>query len=141
MTIKEQLLQEIENTPPSMLREILNFVQFIKTKQPQPEIKTLSEDSKQEFIKSLQGKYAHAATSSEDFARRKQEEDFMNFAGMASEIDDTMQEIIEDAETNRKPDLSQADILSQADKLRQRLKDTYGVFPDSVELIREDRDR
>ena len=50
MTIKEKLLKEIETIPPSMLKEILNFVQFIKAKHPQ--------------------------------------EDFMNFAGMAREIDD-----------------------------------------------------
>ena len=33
-----------------------------------------SETEKQKLIKSLQGKYAHAPTSSEDFARAKQEE-------------------------------------------------------------------
>jgi hypothetical protein len=33
-----------------------------------------SETEREQLIKSLQGKYAHAPTSSEDFARRKQEE-------------------------------------------------------------------
>ncbi len=77
MTIKEELLQEIETTPPSMLGEILNFIQFIKTKSSQEEIK----------------------------------------------------------------DSNSQDLVSQADTLRQRLQDTYGIFPDSVELSREDRDR
>jgi len=35
MTIKEQLIQEIENIPNSMLGEIFNFVLFLKAKQPQ----------------------------------------------------------------------------------------------------------
>jgi len=33
-----------------------------------------SETERKQLIKSLQGKYAHAPTSSEDFAKRKQEE-------------------------------------------------------------------
>lgn len=31
--IKEQLLQEIEQTPEHLMKEILNFVQFVKAKQ------------------------------------------------------------------------------------------------------------
>ena len=73
MTIKEQLLNELENTPTPMLAEILNFIQFIKAKHPQ--------------------------------------EDFMAFAGMANEIEDVMQEIVEEAEANRKLDLYQGDVL------------------------------
>ncbi len=41
MTIKEQLLQEIESTPDTILSEILDFLRFLKTKEtptlPQPE--------------------------------------------------------------------------------------------------------
>ena len=33
MTIKEQLLQEIESTPNTLLAETLNFLRFLKTKQ------------------------------------------------------------------------------------------------------------
>ncbi|MDJ0616354.1 MAG: DUF2281 domain-containing protein [Calothrix sp. MO_192.B10] len=40
MTIKEQLLQEIESTPDTILAEILDFLRFLKTKgtptPPQP---------------------------------------------------------------------------------------------------------
>jgi predicted amino acid-binding ACT domain protein len=68
MTIKEQLIQEIENIPNSMLGEIFNFVLFLKAKQPQT--------------------------------------DFMEFAGMAADIEDVMQEIVEEAEANRQLDLS-----------------------------------
>ncbi len=34
MTLKEQLIKEIETTPISLLPEILHFVQSIKTKLP-----------------------------------------------------------------------------------------------------------
>ena len=34
MTLKEQLIKEIETTPISLLPEILHFVQSIKTKHP-----------------------------------------------------------------------------------------------------------
>ncbi len=67
MNVKEKLLNEIQNIPTPILEEILNFIQFIKAKQPQ--------------------------------------KDFMDFAGMAIEIDDLMQEIVEEAEENRKLDL------------------------------------
>ncbi len=32
MTIKKQLLQEIESTPDTLLAETLNFLRFLKTK-------------------------------------------------------------------------------------------------------------
>ncbi|MBW4446342.1 MAG: DUF2281 domain-containing protein [Spirirestis rafaelensis WJT71-NPBG6] len=40
MTIKELLLQEIESTPETVLAETLDFLRFLKTKQPtnQPKI-------------------------------------------------------------------------------------------------------
>ena len=38
------------------------------------EVGGLSEEERQQLIKSLQGKYAHAPTSSEDFAQQKQAE-------------------------------------------------------------------
>ena len=73
MTIKEQLIQEIENIPNSMLKEIFNFVRFLKAQQTQT--------------------------------------DFMEFAGMAIDIENVMQEIVEEAEANRKLDLSRMDHL------------------------------
>lgn len=47
MTIKEQLLQEIESTPDTVLAETLNFLRFLKTKssQKQLEIPTTGSDS------------------------------------------------------------------------------------------------
>lgn len=42
MTIKEQLLQEIESTPDNILTEVLDFLRYIKTKetQTQPQSET-----------------------------------------------------------------------------------------------------
>jgi hypothetical protein len=67
MTLKQELIQEIETTPISLLPEILHFVQTLKTKQP--------------------------------------DIDFMDFAGIAADIENIMQQIVEEAEANRQLDL------------------------------------
>jgi hypothetical protein len=38
MTIKEQITQELERLPEPVLKEVLDFVQFLKTKQQQKEM-------------------------------------------------------------------------------------------------------
>jgi Protein of unknown function (DUF2281) len=38
MTIKEQITQELERLPEPVLKEVLDFVQFLQTKQQQKEI-------------------------------------------------------------------------------------------------------
>ncbi|MFM7600862.1 MAG: hypothetical protein ACKO7R_06660 [Pseudanabaena sp.] len=73
MLTKAQVIQEIEDTPAFMLKEIFNFIQFMKSKQPQI--------------------------------------DFMEFAGIASDAEDIMQEIVEEAEVNRQLDLHRMDSL------------------------------
>jgi len=73
MLTKAQVIREIENTPAFMLTEIFNFIQFMKSKQPQI--------------------------------------DFMEFAGIAADAEDIMQEIVEEAETNRQLDLHRMDSL------------------------------
>lgn len=48
INVKEQLLKEIQETPDSMLKEVLDFLLFIKTRelqQEQLEISLLSEPS------------------------------------------------------------------------------------------------
>jgi hypothetical protein len=47
MTIKEQLLQEIEKVPEPLLQEVLDFIQFLQNKRQQEklEITLLSESS------------------------------------------------------------------------------------------------
>jgi len=73
MLTKAQVIREIENTPAFMLTEIFNFIQFMKSKQPQI--------------------------------------DFMEFVGIAADAEDIMQEIVEEAETNRQLDLHRMDSL------------------------------
>jgi len=73
MLTKAQVIREIENTPAFMLTEIFNFIQFMKSKQPQI--------------------------------------DFMEFAGIAADAENIMQEIVEEAETNRQLDLHRMDSL------------------------------
>jgi hypothetical protein len=38
MTIKEQITQELEKLPEPVLKEVLDFVQFLQTKQQQKEM-------------------------------------------------------------------------------------------------------
>jgi hypothetical protein len=48
MTIKEQITQELERLPEPVLKDVLDFVQFLKTKQRQKEtleITMMSESS------------------------------------------------------------------------------------------------
>ncbi len=73
MLTKAQVIREIEDTPAFMLTEIFNFIQFMKSKQPQI--------------------------------------DFMEFAGIAADAEDIMQEIVEEAEANRQLDLHRMDSL------------------------------
>jgi len=73
MLTKAQVIREIEDTPAFMLTEIFNFIQFMKSKQPQI--------------------------------------DFMEFAGIAADAEDIMQEIVEEAKANRQLDLHRMDSL------------------------------
>ena len=66
--IRQQIIQLLANLSDEQLlqiRELIdqNFLLQIKPK---------SEEEIQQLIKSLQGKYAHAPNSSEDFAQQKQ---------------------------------------------------------------------
>lgn len=40
-----------------------------------------------------------------------------------------------------KPDQTDQNVFEEVEKLRERLYKKYGTFPDSTELIREDRNR
>lgn len=60
-------LQEIINSLPSLSKEDQDFLFEILRKKRE-------EENKQVIIHSLRGKYSHLATSSDDFAVRKQAE-------------------------------------------------------------------
>ena len=67
MTPKQQLLLELENTPSPIIHSVLDFLRFLKAKQPTT--------------------------------------DFMEFAGVAADTPQLMEDIVKDAETNRQLDL------------------------------------
>lgn len=67
MTPKQELIQELETAPSPLVQEVLNFLRFLKTKQPPV--------------------------------------DFMEFAGMASDTPDLIDEIVSQTETERAMDI------------------------------------
>jgi HPt (histidine-containing phosphotransfer) domain-containing protein len=68
--IRQQIIESLANLSGKQLLQIRELIEqnFL------PQIKPKSEEERQQLIKSLQGKYAHAPTSSEDFAQQKQAE-------------------------------------------------------------------
>jgi hypothetical protein len=66
--IRQQIIESLANLSGEQLLQIRELIDqnFL------PQIKLKSEEERQQLIKSLQGKYAHAPTSSEDFAQQKQ---------------------------------------------------------------------
>ena len=68
--IRQQIIESLDHLSDEQLlqiRELIDQDFLIK-------IKPKSEEERQQLIKSLQGKYAHAITSSGDFAQQKQAE-------------------------------------------------------------------
>ena len=68
--IRQQIIESLANLSGEQLLQIRELIEqnFL------PQIKPKSEEEIQQLIKSLQGKYAHAPNSSEDFAQQKQAE-------------------------------------------------------------------
>ncbi|MFM7880692.1 MAG: hypothetical protein ACKO8H_02115 [Microcystis panniformis] len=68
--IRQQIIESLANLSGEQLLQIRELIEqnFL------PQIKPKSEEERQQLIKSLQGKYAHAPNSSEDFAQQKQAE-------------------------------------------------------------------
>ena len=68
--IRQQIIESLANLSGEQLLQIRELIDqnFL------PQIKPKSEEERQQLIKSLQGKYAHAPNSSEDFAQQKQAE-------------------------------------------------------------------
>ena len=68
--IRQQIIESLANLSGEQLLQIRELIEqnFL------PQIKPKSEEERQQLIKSLQGKYANAPTSSEDFAQQKQAE-------------------------------------------------------------------
>ncbi|GCL57557.1 hypothetical protein [Microcystis aeruginosa] len=68
--LRQQIIESLANLSGEQLLQIRELIEqnFLL------QIKPKSEEERQQLIKSLQGKYAHAPTSSEDFAQQKQAE-------------------------------------------------------------------
>ena len=57
MTLKEQLLQELEHTPEPVLEQVFNFLRFLNTTQPITQPTTTSHNSLSSLIGQAQGIY------------------------------------------------------------------------------------
>ncbi len=70
LVIRQEIIESLANLSDDQLFQIRELINqnFL------PQIKPKSEEERKQLIKSLQGKYAHAPTSSEDFAQQKQAE-------------------------------------------------------------------
>jgi hypothetical protein len=76
--LKQRIIQKLESMGQDTLAFLDRFIDSL-TIYRQSQQTTISESSaneiqQQAFIRSLRGKYAHLAISSDEFARRKQEE-------------------------------------------------------------------
>ena len=78
MQLKQRIVQKLERMSQEKLAFLDHFIDSLDHYLPSQSFDTareeLSDDQRQEFIRSLRGKYATAATSSDEFARQKQEE-------------------------------------------------------------------
>ena len=75
--IKKRITEKLEHLSTDELTLIDNLItnlNYYSQNKKIPAQIPQSETERKQLIKSLQGKYAHAPTSSEDFAKRKQEE-------------------------------------------------------------------
>ncbi len=68
--LRQEIIESLANLSDDELFQVKEMIKqsFLRENTIQ------SEEERKQLIRSLQGKYAHVATSSEDFARRKQEE-------------------------------------------------------------------
>ncbi len=56
-------------------------------------------------------------------------------------MEGVLEKLLETWQIYQQMEQQRRDTISQISTLRERLQQTYGVMPDSVELIREDRER
>ena len=71
MNVPEQIAQLSQALPPEKQAEVLNFVEFLASRQPQT---TWTVEQRQEIVARTMGCLRHTHTSSQAFAQRKQEE-------------------------------------------------------------------
>jgi myo-inositol-1-phosphate synthase len=74
---REEVLEAVRQLPPEVLPEVAKFIEFVQYKTSLSSADVLAqiaEVARIAFINALAAKYADVPTSSEQFARRKQEE-------------------------------------------------------------------
>ncbi len=71
MNVSEQIAQLSQALPPEKQAEILDFVEFLVSRQPQT---TWTVEQRREIVAKTMGCLRHTHTSSQAFAQRKQEE-------------------------------------------------------------------
>jgi hypothetical protein len=71
MNVPEQIAQLSQALPPEKQAEILDFVEFLVSRQPQT---TWTVEKRREIVAKTMGCLRHIRTSSQAFAQRKQEE-------------------------------------------------------------------
>jgi hypothetical protein len=71
MNVPEQIAQLSQALPPEKQAEILDFVEFLVSRQPQT---TWTVEQRREIVAKTMGCLRHTHTSSQAFAQRKQED-------------------------------------------------------------------
>lgn len=71
--IRQNINQYLDQLSPDRLLVAAEFLAYLAEKEQKEKIPRQTQ-TREEFVRSLQGKYAHLPNSSEEFARRKQEE-------------------------------------------------------------------
>jgi hypothetical protein len=71
MNVPEQIAQLSQTLPPEKQAEVLDFVEFLASRQPQT---TWTVEQRQEIVARTMECLHHTHTSSQAFAQRKQEE-------------------------------------------------------------------
>lgn len=72
--LKQSIIQRLDRMQPEQLAFLVSFLDSFETYSQSVSQSQLTEEKRHELIKSLKGKYAYTSTSSDDFARRKQDE-------------------------------------------------------------------
>ncbi|MBD1215675.1 MAG: hypothetical protein ACLBM4_16160 [Dolichospermum sp.] len=72
--LKQSIIQRLDRMQPEQLAFLVSFLDTFETYSQSVFQSQLTAEKRHKLVKSLQGKYAYTSTSSDDFARRKQDE-------------------------------------------------------------------
>ncbi len=72
--LKQSIIQRIDRMQPEQLALLVSFLDSFETYSQSVSQSQLTKEKRHKLIESLRGKYVYTSTSSDDFARRKQDE-------------------------------------------------------------------